>query len=459
MSNSRVKLSLKRLSIMGVTSLLLFGVLACNVLPTKQISSLLRDWADKLESSEYQDQEILQGEAEASGSQSQMEQIGNSNAEEECREYYGLIVYRKSTRAQNGLVNEIIIADDRGNEVMAIPGENGPLVDFDDPAWSPNHCRIVFSAQINNNRNLYSMDPDGSNIIQLTNAPGFEQHADWSPDGSKIVYVVGTVTETQAQSGVESTSQEQSGAVVPTQAIVPQKSGAVVAQPSAGVPQSGAVVAQEGAVVAQSGSDQQSGAAEANQGDTGSALLTGKQTVHIWVMNADGSDQHLLTDVNDFLEDPEWSQDGDQVVFSCKNPGNPPANTLGGICVIDADGKNVKLLTPEDKWSYLYPTWSPDGKQISFYTNAFDAEPAFAVIDADGSGLKKVRIKNVDEPSSQFKKWSPDGKRIIFDDRTTTNISGKIIADHIFILDLKSNTITPLTTTESGEIIERFPDW
>ncbi len=52
------------------------------------------------------------------------------------------------------------------------------------PTWSPDGTRILFKSD----RDLYVMDSNGSNLIQLTHSAELEQHPAWSPDGARIAF-------------------------------------------------------------------------------------------------------------------------------------------------------------------------------------------------------------------------------------------------------------------------------
>ena len=63
-----------------------------------------------------------------------------------------------------------------------------------DPTWSPNG-RIAFRALVKpyevgvpNDVEIYAMNADGSNIVNLTNHPKWDESPSWSPDGKKIVF-------------------------------------------------------------------------------------------------------------------------------------------------------------------------------------------------------------------------------------------------------------------------------
>lgn len=50
--------------------------------------------------------------------------------------------------------------------------------------------RIVFSAPgIEGKADIYSMNPDGSNMTNLTDNPNFDGYPTWSPDGQKIAFI------------------------------------------------------------------------------------------------------------------------------------------------------------------------------------------------------------------------------------------------------------------------------
>jgi Tol biopolymer transport system component len=78
---------------------------------------------------------------------------------------------------------EIYIVRPDGTDLTRVTDYTG-LDQF--PEWSPNGKQLA----IRRDTDLYLIDLDGSNPIQLTDeAIGFNQMASWSPDGKKLAFL------------------------------------------------------------------------------------------------------------------------------------------------------------------------------------------------------------------------------------------------------------------------------
>jgi Tol biopolymer transport system component len=55
-------------------------------------------------------------------------------------------------------------------------------------SWSPDGAWLAFSSDRDGNTEIYLMDPDGGNVVRLTNHPFSDFEPDFSPDGSQIAF-------------------------------------------------------------------------------------------------------------------------------------------------------------------------------------------------------------------------------------------------------------------------------
>lgn len=165
----------------------------------------------------------------------------------------------------------------------------------------------------------------------------------------------------------------------------------------------------------------------------------------IWVMNADGTGQTLLKgSAQGFNGGPKWSPDGTRIVFVKQGCPPPQCSFVGTqIFVMNADGSGEISLTPGETVA-LSADWSPDGTQIAYalgggVNNRF----GIIVMNADGSAPHALTTQPVVQPA-----WSPDGGYIAF---VMTGLGPR----GIFVMKADGSAQTQITTSAA----DITPDW
>ncbi len=185
---------------------------------------------------------------------------------------------------------DLFIINSNGSDVKRLTYNQSA----EDPTFSPDGKKIAF---VNNDgdKEIYTMNLDGSNIQKLTDNTTTDRHPSFSPDGSKIVFlrIIGIINDVHVMnsdgSGVKRLTFSTSTLDYPS--FSPDGTKIVFTRDDA-----------------------------------------------IWIMNSDGGGQKKITSGTPTDIFPSFSPDGNKIVFS--------RNYLSfDIYIMNADGSNQKRLT------------------------------------------------------------------------------------------------------------------
>jgi len=163
------------------------------------------------------------------------------------------------------------------------------------------------------------------------------------------------------------------------------------------------------------------------------------------LFSVDTSNISQLPAIPHWIRDPKWSPDGKKILFSADVENNGKSD----IYVVNLDGSGLTQLTSNDYYEGS-PNWSPDGQRIIFSANANDNQDLF-IMNLDGSGLMQL----TSDPANEFDAaWSPDGTRIAFvSDRNDTYFENNY---EIYLINIDGSAEMRLTNNQSND---RWPDW
>jgi LysM repeat protein len=131
-------------------------------------------------------------------------------------------------------------------------------------------------------------------------------------------------------------------------------------------------------------------------------LSNGILTVSVDFYGEKGTDFEVQSAVEIMGEHPDWSPDGNQIVYRSGREGKQ------GIWISDRFDSVVNRIT--DDGSDAFPRWSPDGRQIAFQREA-DGNVDIYVMNPDGGTVH--RLTHAPGPDA-LPAWTPDGHGIVF---------------------------------------------
>lgn len=187
----------------------------------------------------------------------------------------------------------------------------------------------------------------------------------------------------------------------------------------------------------------------------------------IYVVDVASGESTRLTEGAADEYEPVWSPDGTKIAYTIETPGGGPDPVPSlDIAAMDADGSNQTVLT-EHAHADHSPQWAPDGSMISFISerdddgaNDPDIGAYFSeiyVMDTAGENERRVTDHTVHKDEYE---WSPDGTRFAYLGRCDNDICDDRETD-VYAIDLNGSGRVNLTSNarfESSDDIEWSPN-
>lgn len=279
---------------------------------------------------------------------------------------------------------------DSGEAGDASASTDSPFPLASDHAGTLPEGRIVFTSDRAGDSDLWTVRPDGSDLEQLTSTEYADWQADWSPDGTALVFA----------------SQRAA-----------YEDGDYIGDTSSGLQPYGLYVFEGGETTHLLGGWQDfEGFGLAGSGrafntnpewspDGSRIVFTTDQRLAVLTPSTP-PEVERLTDETIEAYYPSWSPDGSRIVFSARQGEDDDLD----LAVIAPDGSGFEELTdggPDERM----PAWSPDGETIAFVSGRDDVGD-LRLLDVASGDTSDLLISDDD---LSYPSWSPDGTWLVFE--------------------------------------------
>jgi len=199
---------------------------------------------------------------------------------------------------------DIFTANPDGSDLKQLTNAAG----YDAETTISRDGKLAFTSKRDGDLDIYTMDASGKNVKRLTNELGYDGGPFWSYDGKQIVYrAYHPQTEKEKADYIELLKQN----------------------------------------------------------------LIRPTTLEIMVMNADGSNKRQVTHLNKASFAPYFFPDGKRIIFA-SNYADPKGRDFD-LYMIKTDGAGLERITYNDTFDG-FPMFSPNGKKLVFASNRHGAK-------------------------------------------------------------------------------------
>jgi Tol biopolymer transport system component len=216
---------------------------------------------------------------------------------------------------------------------------------------------IVFDAGTNQVliRHIYSVNPDGTELTQLTTGQHSDMAPSWSADFRRIAFI------SNRHGGQHNVY------------IMNAKGQQVKRLTNVNLPEASPVISPDGTKIVYV-----------------RTWLNGGSGI-MW-MDIDGNNQKTCA-ISGFNREPTWSPDGKKILFTSNMHSTYNGTYDRDLYVMDMNCQGLKRLTTHQAYD-ANPVWSPDGSKI-FFESDRDGQYGIYKMDPDGTDTELVHLAPV----------------------------------------------------------------
>ncbi len=240
---------------------------------------------------------------------------------------------------------------------------------YSKPFWSPDGKYIYYHFRAGSNNEIFRMDADGSNKINLTNHSEWDFIKDISRDGTQLVFISDRVGNRREVFIMDLTDSS----------------------------------------LTQISNNDFHDFGTINFTPDGTQLVFSEDDEHgsdIYTINLADTSKTLITTTNHSCTEGMVSPNGLKIVYRLRHGGTSETD----VWVCDIDGSNTGNVSQSFNHNYDH-NWSPNSQNITYRESFSGSLSSIFTVNADGTN----RVRVTDSTYNAFyPKWSPNGASILF---------------------------------------------
>ncbi len=217
-----------------------------------------------------------------------------------------------------------------GFYVIGVDGKGLKQLLFDDrlsikaPKWSPDGSKIAFAKGEGQEIDIFTIQSEGGELLQVTDGPGVDAEPSWSPDGSELIFHSNRSGNFQLYRMDENGQNQRKLIESDANDYIPDWS--------------------------------------INNKIAFTSDRAG--TTDLWMVNEDGTELTQLTSYEGREIAPVWSSDGSKLSFHRNTPAIEGNRTWNWDVYLMEPGKTEVRRITKDPGEDLFATWFPNGTQL-----------------------------------------------------------------------------------------------